>query len=107
MLRFLNVFLAAWLLLALPLGQHEALLHALGHAADDRGAGEKAPSPDKKCEEHSLYTAFAGALGSSAACIPVDAAASTRIAETRAGIVAADARHHYLSQAPPAAPARR
>jgi hypothetical protein len=106
-LRFLNAFFAAWLLLALPLGQHQALLHALGHASDDAGSGDKAPNPDKKCAEHSLYTAFAGAIGSGTGCIAAFAAAATRFDDSQIVVVAADARHDYLSRAPPATPVRR
>lgn len=61
MTRFLHLLLAAWLVIGLPLGQHQALLHALDHAIDDGTAQEK-------CTEHSLYTPFAGAVGSAIDC---------------------------------------
>ena len=57
MTRFLPLLLAAWLVLGLPLGHQQALLHALDHATDDGTVQEQ-------CPDHSLYTPFASAVGS-------------------------------------------
>ena len=106
MSRLLHVVLAAWLVLALPFGQHGALVHALGHATDEAGSGGKAPGPEQ-CIDHSLYTPFAGAVGSAVACMPIVSQGAAVITSVDSSAATAGAPHAYLSRAPPAAPARR
>ena len=106
MLRFLHCFAAAWLVLALPLGQHEALLHALGHAMHEGAAQEQAPAPEK-CPDHSLYTAFAGALGSAPHCIAALDGGGALEAHRDSPDAALAPRSPYRSRAPPATPQPR
>ena len=100
MLRLLHAFLAAWLLIAMPLAQHGAQLHALGHAMDDG-------TPAEGCPDHSLYTPFAGTLGCGGALLPEAAPPAVRIDAPAAAQPSSAPRPAYRSRAPPAAPALR
>jgi hypothetical protein len=97
MTRFLQLLLAAWLVIGLPLGQHQALLHALDHAIDDGTAQEK-------CPDHSLYTPFASAVGSAIDCrLEPDHGGQAIALPVRANAPASPAAA-YHSRAPPALP---
>lgn len=98
MLRLLHAFLAAWLLIAMPLAQHGAQLHALGHAMDDG-------TPAEGCPDHSLYTPFAGTLGCGGSLLPAAAPRVVEIDARAPGEPAFAPRPAYRSRAPPAAPA--
>jgi len=97
MSRLLRLFFAAWLLLGLPLGQHQALLHALDHAID-QGA------PQEKCAEHSLYTAFVGGVASSGYDVPAVRLHAPPIEDRERPAASLAPRTPYLSRAPPASP---
>lgn len=98
MSRFLQLILAAWLVLGLPFGQQQALIHALDHAVD-QGA------PQDKCPEHSLYTAFAGGVAATGYAIPAVQLHAPPIAERERPAASLAPRSPYLSRAPPASPA--
>jgi hypothetical protein len=93
--RFLHLLLAAWLVLGLPLGHQQALLHALDHAIDDGTVQED-------CPDHSLYTPFASALGSAVDCKSVAPEAPQAIASPIRADAPAAPRASYHSRAPPA-----
>ena len=97
MARFLHLLLAAWLVIGLPLGHHEALLHALDHAIDDGTAPEK-------CPDHSLYTPFAGAVGSSVDCRLAAGSGAQAIALPIHADAPAAPPAAYHSRAPPVLP---
>ena len=106
MTRLLHVVLAAWLVLALPFAQHEAQLHALAHATDDAGPGGKAPGPEK-CPDHSLFTPFAGTVGSTGTCVLAVSGGAADFTAPHTPVASAGAPLAYFSRAPPIAPARR
>ena len=96
--RLLQLIFAAWLLVGLPLGQHQALLHALDHAVDHG-------TPQEKCAEHSLYTAFAGGAASTGCGIPATPLHPAGAMELAPAAVSLAPRSAYLSRAPPPPPA--
>jgi hypothetical protein len=101
--RLLHVVFAAWLLLAFPLAQQQALLHGLHHATAPDDAGGPPPTPES-CPDHSLFTPFAGAASTPShdtpaidACIVAAFAAAPRPAPQASP-------SPYHSRAPPAPP---
>ena len=106
MARLLHVFITAWLLFALPLGEQQALLHALSHVAD-AGQSDGSGPGSERCADHSLYTPYGSAMGSAWSCVPALAHTGAVVADGIDGTVLAGPRHHYLSHAPPVAPAQR
>lgn len=98
MARLLHVLLVAWLLLALPLAQHDAQAHALGHAID-------LDMPAESCPDHSLYTPFAAALGSHGHGLPLAVCDGAGIAHRGCVDATLAPPAAYLSRAPPASPA--
>ena len=97
MARLLQLVLAAWLVLAFPMAQQQAMLHALGHAVDPA-------TPAEKCPDHSWYAPFAGAVGCGAPAAPSLAAETALDAPRIEQSAATRAPSPYRSRAPPAAP---
>lgn len=99
-----RLLVAAWLALAFPLGQQQALLHALDHAASQGAGNDEAPVPEK-CADHSLYVPFAGALGACSQASPPAPACNASIASRDAPCAPLPGASPYRSRAPPAPPA--
>lgn len=104
-MRRLYQFLPALgLALALVLGQHATALHALGHASEEL-AQKDSTSPEKKCEDHSLFVALGHAVAAKSAVAPFVAAASARPAVEALPSAALPQRYRFQSRAPPPTPA--
>ena len=89
------------LALAFLLGQHAAVLHALGHAADALVQNDSTPAPSK-CADHSLFSTIGAALGSKAPVAPFVAAILPDAAATLHASATLAPRFSFLSRAPPA-----
>ena len=90
---------ALWLALALVAGQHEALLHDLGHASESLAHKQDKPA-QTKCEKCFACVPLAGAPNTVLAvpAIDCDTAVFAVLASGSAGAIALA----YRSQAPPA-----
>jgi hypothetical protein len=97
---FRRLGFALWLALALVAGQHAALLHDLGHAAESLAQKHDGKPAPTKCDKHFAFAQFVGAASSGIAVPDVDC----DVADFHAtDSVAPPARAlAYRSQAPPA-----
>jgi hypothetical protein len=91
---------ALWLALALVAGQHAALLHDLGHAAESLAQKHDGKPQPAKCDKHIALSQFAGAASTAleipaVECDTLESFASETVAPL-ARVLA------YRSQAPPA-----
>ena len=97
---FRRLGFALWLALALVAGQHLALLHDLGHAAESLAQKHDGKPQPTKCDKHIALAQFAGAPTPAFEIPAVDCVAAEFIASESA---APSARVlAYRSQAPPA-----
>jgi hypothetical protein len=61
---------ALWLVLALVVGQHVAVLHDLGHAVEKVGQKDPANPPKPGCGEHFACSQLASGIGHGAVVLP-------------------------------------
>jgi hypothetical protein len=97
---FRRLGFALWLALALVAGQHLALLHDLGHAAETRAQKHDGKPSQTKCDKHYAFAQFVGAPSAGFAVPAVDCDVADFPA-TDSGALPARALA-YRSQAPPA-----
>jgi HD superfamily phosphodiesterase len=90
---------ALWLAVALVAGQHLALLHDFGHAADQLGHKQDS-KPSPKCDKHFASTQLVGAAAAGLTA-PLVACEAVAIAFLEAAALAARP-PAYRSRAPPA-----
>lgn len=96
--RFLVAF---GLALALLVGQHAAVLHALGHATGVFTQDDSTPPPFQ-CADHSLFSTVGAAVGAKAPVAPFVAAVHTVAADAVLASATLAARFSFHSRAPPA-----
>lgn len=90
---------ALWLALALVAGQHAALLHDLGHAAEQLAQKQDSKPASSKCDKHFASTQLVGAASADfAAPPPACEAVAFALLDSPARARPAPA---YRSQAPP------
>ena len=97
---FRRLGFALWLALALVAGQHAALLHDLGHAAESLAQKQDGKPAQTKCDKHYAFAQFVGAASSGFEIPAVDCDVA-QFAATDSGEPPARALA-YRSQAPPA-----
>jgi len=97
---FRRLGFALWLALALVAGQHAALLHDLGHAAESLAQKHDGKPQPAKCDKHIALAQFAGAASAALEILAVECdAAGFSPPESGAPPARVLA---YRSQAPPA-----
>jgi hypothetical protein len=97
--RLLRKFgFAAWLALALVVGQQAVLLHDLGHAFEQRDGGVPA---EKTCGTHFACAQLASAVGASPPAIPQADSATQPVPSQHLEGASQRTRLAYRSQAPP------
>jgi hypothetical protein len=100
MKHFRRLGFALWLALALVAGQHLALLHDLGHAAESLAQKHDGkPQQPPKCDKHYAFAQFVGAVSTGLAIPAVDCDIES-LAAHDSGAPPARALA-YRSQAPP------
>lgn len=102
--RHILVAFGLALALVLVLGQHATALHALAHASGEVQQDDST-SPDKTCEEHSLFVALGQGVAAKSAIAPLVAAASARPAVEALRSATLPQRFRFHSRAPPPTPA--
>lgn len=102
MKRLRSFATAAWLALALIVGQQAAALHALEHARAELAQKHESLPDAPACEEHFLFAGFSGALASNIPELPPVALgeAAPAVQDERAAPQAL--RLAFRSRAPPA-----
>jgi hypothetical protein len=96
-----RIALALWLALALLIGQHAAALHDLGHATERLSQKKDSHRIPASCDKCFACAELSGAIGATAATVPVVAAGgpvSAAIPDSSAPCIT---RLAFRSRAPP------